>query len=73
MPREGFTTITLPTDLVVRMREIAPQIGFFGETGVPQRIMEHMVKLAETRPDFFHVVNRKRKWPPINKRYATEQ
>ncbi len=70
MPRAGYKSLTMTDKTMDRLREIAPRLGFYGEEAYAQRVIEHLLRLAEARPDFFHVVNRKRRYPPLDKRYA---
>lgn len=62
--------MTIRAGVMDRLEDIAPYLGIFGTRSNKQRVIKHLLALAEERPDFFHVANKNRKWPPLDVRYA---
>lgn len=70
MPEPGYCSLTVREGLRDEISHVGNLIGIYGNKNV-QRTIRHLIKLAEERPDFFHVLNKRRKYPEINYKYAS--
>lgn len=72
MPRDysRLTTLTITKEYQEEIRQLGESLGIHGHKNVV-RTVRHLVEIAKDRPDFFHVLNKRRRFPPIDDRYAS--
>jgi hypothetical protein len=66
----NIATIQISKELQQDIRDLGEQLGMYGNRNVV-RTLRHLVRVAEERPDFFHVLNKKRRFPTYTDKYAT--
>jgi len=72
MPKDNpkIATIFVKKELQKDIKELGNRLGIYGERNVV-RTLRHLIRLAESRPDFFHVLNKNRKFPKQEDKYAS--